>query len=174
MMWTSFFCRPSSSGHARQSFFVYSCPAVFKFGCFVSPVHLIWCNHFCVHHATVLFCPITVTNWRIDVILRELTHSLFVSIILFCFVLYCKWTLSYAHSDQTILQFYVPTRHRLFYIYFIPATGYRLFVSQSITQSEDRIYLIKKKLKKLRTNVAKDWAKLEMVKQNLPPHFVCS
>ena len=41
----------------------------------------------------ILFCPITVTNWTIDVILRELTHSLFVSIISFCFVLYCKWTL---------------------------------------------------------------------------------
>ena len=31
-----------------------------------------------------------------------------------------------------------------------------LFVSQSITQSEDRIYLIKKNLKEIRTNVAKD------------------
>ena len=26
----------------------------------------------------------------------------------------------------------------------------------------------------LRTNVAKDWAKLEMVKQNLPSYFVCN
>ena len=67
----------------------------------VSSLLIIWNNatNFCVHHATVLFCPITVTNWTIDVILREPTHSLFVSIISFCFVLYSKWTLSYSHSD---------------------------------------------------------------------------
>ena len=48
-----------------------------------------------------------------------------------------------------------------------------LIVSQSITQSEDRIYLIKK-TKQNKTNVAKDSAKLEMVKQNLSSYFVCS
>ena len=55
----------------------------FKFGCFV-----ISRNHFCVHHATDVLCPITVTNWTIDVILRELKPILCLSAS-FRFVLWC-------------------------------------------------------------------------------------
>ena len=65
MMWTSFFRRSSkSSGYARQSFFVYSCPADLLN---LAVRHYKYRNHFCVHHATDLFCPITITNWTIDV-----------------------------------------------------------------------------------------------------------
>ena len=55
----------------------------FKFGCFV-----ISRTHFCVHHATDVLCPITVTNWTIDVILRELKPILCLSAS-FRFVLWC-------------------------------------------------------------------------------------
>ena len=81
MMWTSFFRRPSkSSGHARSSFFVYSCPANL-INLAVSFTHFKYRNHFCKHHATDVFCPITVTNWTIDVIniLRELKPILCLS-----------------------------------------------------------------------------------------------
>ena len=60
MMWTSFFRRSSkSSGYARQSFFVYSCLADLLN---LAVRHFKYRNHFCVHHATDLFCPITVTG----------------------------------------------------------------------------------------------------------------
>ena len=52
----------------------------------VSSLLIIW-NNATTSCNCILVCPITVTNWTIDVILRELTHSLFVSII--SFVLCC-------------------------------------------------------------------------------------
>ena len=60
----------------------------FNFGCFVISSYFKYRNHFCVHHATGFFCPITVTNWTIDVILRELKPILCLSAS-FRFVLWC-------------------------------------------------------------------------------------
>ena len=42
-----------------------------------------------------------------------------------------------------------------------------------ICQTFSRLFCFER-VKALRTNVAKDWAKLEIVKQNLPSYFVCS
>ena len=86
MMWTSFFPdrqeavgmrdNPSLCTLARQIFWIW----LFR--------HFKYRNHFCVHHATDLFCPKTITNWTIDVILRELKPILCLSAS-FRFVLWC-------------------------------------------------------------------------------------